>query len=173
MSGASDLCSLCLSFEIGILTASVFFSVQFSNMLSHAHGFVARDDGRCEIVVAFRGSHELAHMVTGTWFDHEQQQPSLGSGLLTCKAHRWEPPARPAGISWRREEQHGIGPRRLPHLVQLCTRYRDPHRARSTARLSGIYSCSHWYVRYGHCCPRFVLHVGLGFLLAMRRACLG
>jgi hypothetical protein len=40
--------------------------MQFSNMLTHAHGFVARDDGRREIVVAFRGSHELADMVTGT-----------------------------------------------------------------------------------------------------------
>jgi hypothetical protein len=36
-------------------------------VLTHAHGFVARDDQRREIVVAFRGSHELADMVTGTW----------------------------------------------------------------------------------------------------------
>ncbi|KAH9988438.1 Alpha/Beta hydrolase protein [Russula compacta] len=36
----------------------------FSNVLTHAHGFVARDDKRCEIVVAFRGSHELADMFT-------------------------------------------------------------------------------------------------------------
>jgi len=36
----------------------------FSNVITHAHGFVARDDRRREIVVAFRGSHELAHMVT-------------------------------------------------------------------------------------------------------------
>lgn len=39
---------------------------QFSNVLTHTHGFVARDDGRREIVVAFRGSRELADMVTGT-----------------------------------------------------------------------------------------------------------
>lgn len=36
----------------------------FSNVLTHAHGFVVRDDRRREIVVAFRGSHELANMVT-------------------------------------------------------------------------------------------------------------
>jgi len=36
----------------------------FSNVLTGAHGFVARDDRRREIVVAFRGSHELADMVT-------------------------------------------------------------------------------------------------------------
>ncbi|KAI0279341.1 Alpha/Beta hydrolase protein [Russula aff. rugulosa BPL654] len=36
----------------------------FSNVLTHAHGFVVRDDRRQEIVVAFRGSHELADMVT-------------------------------------------------------------------------------------------------------------
>jgi len=41
---------------------------QFFNVLTHAHGFVARDDRRREIVVAFRGSHELADMVTGTRF---------------------------------------------------------------------------------------------------------
>jgi hypothetical protein len=35
-------------------------------VLTRAHGFVARDDRRREIVVAFRGSHELADMVTGT-----------------------------------------------------------------------------------------------------------
>lgn len=40
-------------------------------MLTHAHGFVARDDGRREIVVAFRGSRELADMLTGRsgWLD--------------------------------------------------------------------------------------------------------
>jgi len=38
----------------------------FSNVLTHAHGFVAHDDGRREMVVAFQGSHELADMVTGT-----------------------------------------------------------------------------------------------------------
>jgi hypothetical protein len=37
-------------------------------VLTHAHGFVVRDDRRGEIVVAFRGSHELADMVTGTHF---------------------------------------------------------------------------------------------------------
>jgi len=36
----------------------------FSNVLTHTHGFVVRDDRRREIVVAFRGSHELANMVT-------------------------------------------------------------------------------------------------------------
>jgi len=36
----------------------------FSNVLTHAHGFVVRDDRRREIVVAFRGSHEFADMVT-------------------------------------------------------------------------------------------------------------
>jgi len=55
--------------------------------------------------------------------------------------HRWEPPARPARISRHREEQHGVGPRRLPHLVQLCPCCRDPHRAWSDARLSGLYGC--------------------------------
>ncbi len=41
---------------------------KFSNVLTHTHGFVVRDDRRREIVVAFRGSHELADMVTGTRF---------------------------------------------------------------------------------------------------------
>lgn len=36
----------------------------FSNVLTHAHGLVARDDARREVVVAFRGSHELAHVLT-------------------------------------------------------------------------------------------------------------
>ena len=31
--------------------------------------------------------------------------------------------------------------RRLPHLVQLCARCRDPHRARSADCLSELYSC--------------------------------
>ncbi|KAI0301029.1 hypothetical protein B0F90DRAFT_375725 [Multifurca ochricompacta] len=41
--------------------------LSFSNVLTHTHGFVARDDKRREIVVAFRGSHELADMVTGMY----------------------------------------------------------------------------------------------------------
>ncbi|KAH9054312.1 alpha/beta-hydrolase [Lactarius vividus] len=36
----------------------------FSNLLTHTHGFVARDEARREIVVAFRGSHELADVLT-------------------------------------------------------------------------------------------------------------
>lgn len=40
---------------------------QFANVLTHAHGFVARDDTRREIVVAFRGSYELADVLTGTF----------------------------------------------------------------------------------------------------------
>jgi hypothetical protein len=39
---------------------------QFANLLTHAHGLVARDDFRREIVVAFRGSYELADVLTGT-----------------------------------------------------------------------------------------------------------
>jgi hypothetical protein len=38
-------------------------------VLTHAHGFVARDDGRGEIVVAFRGSRELADIFTGRLLD--------------------------------------------------------------------------------------------------------
>ncbi|KAH9167547.1 alpha/beta-hydrolase [Lactarius sanguifluus] len=36
----------------------------FANLLTHAHGFVARDEVRREIVIAFRGSHELADVLT-------------------------------------------------------------------------------------------------------------
>lgn len=36
----------------------------FSNYFTRAHGFVVRDDRRREIVVAFRGSHELGDMIT-------------------------------------------------------------------------------------------------------------
>jgi hypothetical protein len=36
----------------------------FANLLTHAHGLVARDDFRREIVVAFRGSYELADVLT-------------------------------------------------------------------------------------------------------------
>jgi len=36
----------------------------FSNVFTHAHGLVARDDSRREIVVAFRGSKELANVLT-------------------------------------------------------------------------------------------------------------
>ncbi|KAI0058113.1 alpha/beta-hydrolase [Artomyces pyxidatus] len=36
----------------------------FSNILTHVHGFVARDDARRELVVAFRGSQQLSDMVT-------------------------------------------------------------------------------------------------------------
>ncbi|KAI9437657.1 alpha/beta-hydrolase [Lactarius indigo] len=36
----------------------------FSNLLTHAHGLVARDEARREIVVAFRGSHEPADVLT-------------------------------------------------------------------------------------------------------------
>ncbi|KAN0138436.1 alpha/beta-hydrolase [Lactarius tabidus] len=36
----------------------------FANVLTHAHGLVARDDTRREIVVAFRGSFELANVLT-------------------------------------------------------------------------------------------------------------
>ena len=46
-------------------------------------------------------------------------KPPPVSGLPTCKTHRWEPPACPASISQHREEQHGVGSRRLPHFVQL------------------------------------------------------
>jgi hypothetical protein len=40
--------------------------MQFLNPATHMQGFVARDDNRREIVVAFRGSRELSDMVIGT-----------------------------------------------------------------------------------------------------------
>lgn len=36
----------------------------FANLLTHTHGLVARDDARREIVIAFRGSHEPADVLT-------------------------------------------------------------------------------------------------------------
>ncbi|KAH8996499.1 alpha/beta-hydrolase [Lactarius hatsudake] len=36
----------------------------FANLLTHAHGLVARDEARREIVIAFRGSHEPADVLT-------------------------------------------------------------------------------------------------------------
>ena len=97
--------------------------------------------------------------------DHQRQQTSPGSGLPTCKAHNREPPACPAGISRHLEEPHGVGSRRLPHFVQFCARCRDPHRARSAARLSEQYSC----------CHRCVLFSGfpLDMPAAMRHVCPG
>lgn len=74
---------------------------QFSNVLTHAHGLVARDDSRREVVVAFRGSYELADMLTGTlhtpcndrssiyWFIHSRRKPH----------------ARPACVSRRRRQR--------------------------------------------------------------------
>ena len=40
--------------------------MQFSNPVTHTRGFVARDDKRREVIVAFRGSRELSDMVIGT-----------------------------------------------------------------------------------------------------------
>lgn len=51
---------------------------------------MARDDRRREIVVAFRGSHELADMVTGTFWGFVFETaaplppPILSPSLLTC-----------------------------------------------------------------------------------------
>ncbi|KAI0267107.1 Alpha/Beta hydrolase protein [Gloeopeniophorella convolvens] len=36
----------------------------FTNLITHAHGFVARDDARRELVLVFRGSHELLDVLT-------------------------------------------------------------------------------------------------------------
>jgi len=43
-----------------------------------------RDDRRREIVVAFRGSHELADMVTGTRFVPPSFSPSSRSRVIIC-----------------------------------------------------------------------------------------
>ena len=40
--------------------------LQFTNLLTGVHGFVARDDEREEVIVAFRGSQQLPDMFTGT-----------------------------------------------------------------------------------------------------------
>ncbi|VDC07553.1 unnamed protein product [Peniophora sp. CBMAI 1063] len=37
---------------------------EFTNLLTGVHGFVARDDGRQEVIVAFRGSQQLPDMLT-------------------------------------------------------------------------------------------------------------
>jgi len=154
---SSSICSRLLSF--------VFFSrMQFSNTVYSR----MRMGSSC----ATMGARSLFCVSQGAviWSpirssDHQRQQTSPGSGLPTCKTHRWEPPACPAGISRHREEQHGVSPRRLPNFVQLCARCRDPYHARSPARLSEQYSC----------CHRYVLFSGfpLDMPAAMRHVCLG
>lgn len=66
---------------------------KFSNVLTHAHGLIARDEARKEIVVAFRGSYELMDVLTGMCFVHSMIRPLISISV------RWKPRPVPARIA--------------------------------------------------------------------------
>jgi hypothetical protein len=101
------------SFQLAAADAGrcvVLCFVQFSNVITHTHGFVARDDRRREIVVAFRGSCDVTDMIIGTTL-HACPQKGHSHSL-----YRWQSPSCPAGVPWDRG-QLGLSTHRLPRVI--------------------------------------------------------